>query len=291
MTTSSMALALCASLIWASSLVVNKWGLRYMDLVPYCVVRSAVGLALIALYGLARGSILVPNPGLAGIALAAGVMDLGIAMTLFLYALKRIPAHQAIPLASTAPFWAVVASIAFLGEALRWYVVVSAVLVVLGSWLLAPPAGQHRRLTPGIGAAAALGSAVLIGIADTVIARYCITLGMSPTAFQLLIMVAGMGFWCLAFLLGGKRSISRFKDGRGLRAAILTAFAGFFAAPILWFSALSATPASLLAPVRSLIVVASFGLSVLFLHEKVTKRATVGALLSFIAVALVSALG
>jgi len=272
-------------------MVMNKSGLRSMDFVFYNLVRSAFGVALIIPYGLAVGSLIIPEPKITTVAVAAGVMDLGIAMALFLYALKRIQAHQVIPLAGTAPLWAVLAATLFLGEPLRWFTILSAALVILGSYLLVPRSRSSCQKYLRVGVLAAIGSAIFIGMGDTVLAKYCLASGMTPAAFQFVLMFTGTLFWGLVAMFRGRRFSSGVPAWRGIRFALITAFGGFFLAPILWFSALSATPASLLSPLRSLVILFSFGFSVTFLREKASRRSVVGVVLIVAGTTLASILG
>jgi drug/metabolite transporter (DMT)-like permease len=285
MSSLALLLAVGAAVSWALSQVLTKEGLRRMDFVAYGVVRPLFALPFILAYGLITSGLHFPDLGLVGIAACGGVIDSFLGTLLYMFSLRRSPAHLAAPLSSTAPFWGVVTAVLFLRERPHPVVFVAAVLVVLGAYFL----GSHRsgEITgrPVVGTVAALGAGVVWGVAETLPAKYCLAQGMTPITYQLIMVGAAAASWGLLAVWRRRRLPW---SPKGLMIAFQSAFAGFFLGWLLWLSGLSLAPASVLAPVRGSTILFSFMFSILLLHERPSLRAVVGLLFVSAGVFLVS---
>ena len=69
------------------------------------------------------------SPKLLIVAVLGGILDSFGGTLLHMIALKRSPAHEAVSLSNTAPFWGVVAAVVFLGESPQFASFAAAVLV------------------------------------------------------------------------------------------------------------------------------------------------------------------
>jgi len=283
----AIALALLAMLFWSITLILAKPGLTQMDAVPYGVIRPIFASVLIFSFGLATSSLALPDLSVLGVAVLGGFLDMFVGVALFMYAVKRVPAHKAGTLSNTAPLWGVIASVVWLGEDPRLLTFVAAGLVVAGSFFLA--SRDERQEGPSLlgGILAALGAGFLWGVSDTAIAKYCLTHGMTRPTLHLVFMLSAAICWGgLAVAKGQWRR--RYYPWNGMKFALTTAFTGMFAGMLLWLAALDLAPASVLSPTRGALTLFVFLLSVLILKERPSRRAAWGVLLVGAGVAIVS---
>jgi len=283
--------ALGAAVSWASTQVFSKAGLQRMDLIHFASIRPLFALLFIVPYGFLTGGF--SNPGLVfiGIAVLAGIMDAFLGSMLYLYAVKKSSAHESASLANTAPFWGVVTAVLFLGEEPRLIVFIAAFLVVLGAYFLVTRRGEAAIDHSFRDTLPALGAGVLWGVAETVPAKYCLSQGMSPISYQLVMVITAGISWNILAVVRGKSIFTIRYPWRDLGIALFTGFTGFFLGWILWLTGLELAPASLLAPVRGSMTLFAFLLSMLILRERPTIRSAVGVAFTFSGVFLVSVIG
>jgi len=222
----------------------------------------------------------LPRFSLIGWAALAGALDCFLGVLMFMLALKRISAHEAIPLANSAPMWGVVAAWLFLHEALLPVTLIAAALVVIGAYLFtARGRGGSTQMSP-IGLALALGAGVSWGIAETVLTKYCLSQGMPPATFQLVMVLTAMVLWVVMDRLTRRGRKGPASPLIGILYGILSGFTGFFLGWILWLRGMNLAPASVLAPIRGTTTLFAFAASVVFLHERPSLRAVLA--MSFI---------
>jgi len=292
MNTPAILLALAASVSWALAMVLDKVGLKWMGLVTYSAIRPFLGLLFVIPYGLLTVGFENPGMHLVAIAILGGLLDSFIAALLFRIALQRIPAHKATALSLTAPFWGVIAAVLILGERPRWVVFVAAILVVSGAVFLV----DRRRSSPQVdrslwGTAVSLSAGIIWGIAEMIPTKYCLTHGMTPLTYQLiLVATAGVCWGIVAIACRSAKHPLRF-SWRGLGIALITAFVSFFLGWRLWLSGLALAPASVLAPVHGSMTLFAFLFSVLLLRERPSARSSIGVVLTFAGVLIASILG
>lgn len=268
--------------------MVSKLGLARMELVPYAVVRAAFALLFAVPYGLATKAFRFADPTLIGMAVIAGIIDSFLGTLLYMYALKQGEAHGAAALANTAPFWGVVTAVIALGEPARLTTFLAALLVAAGAYFLISPGrpeGGSRYVRRRL---AALGAAVLWGVAETGPAKYCMDRGMSPVEFQCVLVTTAVLTWgAVAFF---KRALYKRKiDPVAIGVAFFTAVTGFFLGWILWLAGLRLAEASLLTPIRGgAMTIFAFLTSVVLLRERPSPRSFLGAALATGGVVLVS---
>lgn len=284
-------IALFAVALWAFTLVLAKPGLARMDAVAYGLVRPAAASILLLPYVVLTGGFEIGSIPVLLLAALGGAIDMFIGVALFMYAMKRVAAHKAGPLSNTAPLWGVIAATVWLREAPEVTTYIAALLVVAGSYVLA----SRQRIgewkwTDSRGLLAALGAGFCWGIADTAIAKYCLTHGMNRATVHIAYMVSAAVCWVFVALLTGRfRRV--FYPWRGLRIALTTALTGMVAGMLLWFIALDLAPASVLAPTRGALTVFVLILSVVLLGERPTLRAGLGVTLIGAGVVLVAVSG
>ncbi|MDD5263923.1 MAG: DMT family transporter [Candidatus Bipolaricaulis sp.] len=275
MSTWAIPLAVGAAAAWALGMTAAKPALRSWDGLSYLLGRWVLVALLALLYAGVSGQLAFPGWRPAAMAALAGVLDASVGGILYVTALQRTSAYQATTLSNTAPFWGVLASVAFLGEPLRWGVFVAAGLVVVGAWFLTERDAANGRPSDLAGTLLALAAGVLWGFAETVPSKLALDSGLSPATLLFLFAVSGaLGVLALMPLL--RRRIPRRTERRGLSFVVLSAVGGAFLGWILWLVALAQAPASILSPVRGATMAFAFAYSVVFLRERPTRRAILG---------------
>jgi len=287
----AIVLALAAALSWALTQTIAKTGLQRLDLVSYLFIRPLFALLFILPYGLFTSGFHFPSPELVGIAIFGGFTDAFAGTSLYMFAIKKSSAHKAASLANTAPFWGVVTAVLLLGERPKLITFIAAILVALGAYFLVTRKGTNSVDYSFWEPLAALGTGLLWGFAETVPAKYCLTHGMTPITYQLILVSTAAVSWGSVAGLRSKNHRLQY-PWRGLRIALFTSFTGFFLGWILWLSGLKLALASQLAPIRGgAMTLFAFILSILLIHERPSKHSFIGMLLILCGVFIVSILG
>ena len=278
-------LALSSGATWAIGMTVAKPVLRHIDILSYMLGRWLLVAPLALLYAVVTGTLGFTSGFAIGMAALAGFVDSTLGGFFYLMAMQRAPAYQTATLASTAPLWGVTTAILILGEPLRWEILVAAVLVVSGAYFLV---GRRLSIRGHLaGSLFGLLTGFLWGFAETVPSKLALEHGLSPAALLFVFSCSGIFTITLMTPLLRPRfplHISR----RGVSLTVLAGVGGAFLGWILWLSSLSLAPASLISPIRGSTLVFSLIYSVLFLRERLTRRALLGVLLVLAGVMLVS---
>lgn len=283
--TAAVLLALASGGTWAIGMTVAKPALRHIDVLSYMVARWVLVTGLAGLFAAITKTLTFPNVYAVAMAGLAGFIDSTLGGLFYLLAMQRTPAYQTTTLASTAPVWGVSAAILILAEPLRWQVLVAALLAVAGAYFLV---GRRMRIREHLaGSALALLAGLLWGFAETIPAKLALQAGLSPAA--LLFVFAVSGVVTMAALLPFLRPrFPRRVTRIGLQLTLLSGAGGAFLGWLLWLSALGRAPASVISPVRGSTLVFAFVYSVLFLRERPSRTALIGAVLVLAGVVLVS---
>jgi len=284
-------LALAAALCWALTQTFAKPGMERLDLVSYLFIRPLFALLLILPYGLYNSGFHFPSPELVGIAIFASFIDSFAGTLLYMFAIKKSSAHKSASLANTAPFWGVVTAVVLLGERPTFFTFIAAILVALGAYFLVTRKGANSADYSFWKPLPALGTGLLWGFAETVPTKYCLTHGMTPLTYQLILVSTAAVSWGFVAGLRSKNHRLRY-PWRGLRIALFTSFTGFFLGWFLWLSSLKLALASQLAPIRGgAMTLFAFILSIFLIHERPSKHSFIGMFLILCGVFMVSILG
>jgi len=279
-------LALAAAASWGIAMTIAKPILRHMDPLTFLLVRWVIALSPAVGYALLTHSLVFPNWAAIGYVALASLLNVIIGWTIYMLANLSAPAYQSATLASTAPLWGVVAAIVFLGDPLRWQVLIAGLMVVGGAILLIKPKALSLRSSAS-GAFLAVLAGVFWGISETVPTKLAIAQGITP---ETMLVVLGcttlLGMSMLTPLL--RKKIPRRFDRKGLWLVALSAISGAFFGWFFWLQGLRLEDASVLAPVRGSTLLFTFLFSVLFLRERPSRWAFAGVLLVFGGVMLVS---
>lgn len=278
-------LALASGATWAIGMTTAKPALRHIDVLSYMLGRWLLVAPLALLYATVTGTLALTSWFAIGMAALAGFIDATLGGFFYLLAMQRAPAYQTATLASTAPLWGVTTAILILGEPLRWEILVAAVLVVSGAYFLV---GRRLSIRSHLtGSLFGLLAGFLWGFAETVPSKLALQHGLSPAS--LLFVFSCSGVIAIALMTPFLRArFPRHVDRSGIALTVLAGVGGAFLGWILWLSSLNSAPASLISPIRGSTVVFSLVYSVLFLRERLTKRALLGVLLVLAGVVLVS---
>jgi len=261
--------------------------LRYTDPLTFLLVRWAIALLPALAYGLLTHSLVFPSAAAIGWVAIASLLNVIIGWTIYMLASLSAPAYQAATLASTAPLWGVVAAIVFLGDPLRWQVLVAGLLVVAGAVFLIQRRDRSLRESSVGGAALSVLAGVFWGVSETVPTKLAIAHGInSETMLVVLGCTTLVGMSLLTPLL--RRRVPRRFHPRGLWLIILSAVSGAFLGWFFWLQGLRLEHASVLAPIRGSTLLFTFVFSVLFLRERPSRWAVLGVLFVFGGVMLVS---
>ncbi|MCD6494442.1 DMT family transporter [Candidatus Bipolaricaulota bacterium] len=273
--------------LWGGGQVIAKRGLEDTSLALFGFIRSASALVFVVLFGLLTTGFPLPSLGLLMVAILGGVLDSFVGTLLYMIALRGSPAYEVVPLANTAPFWGVVAAVVVLGEAPRLVSFAAAVLVILGAYFLSSHRARMGVPISRFGPWLALAAGAVWGIAEIAPTKYCLSQGMAPSTYQLMVVAASGAGWG-AYLLVRHRFHAVPRSRKGIGIAVLTGFTNLFLGWLLWLFALGHAPASLISPIRGLVVLFGFLASVLILKERPSKRSGIGVLLIIAGVTLVS---
>ena len=279
-------LAMAASAAWAIGMTAAKPGIRYLDRLSYTLYRWILVSALALAYGLVCGGLTFPGVIPVMWAAVAGFIDAALGGFVYLMAMERTSAHQTTTFSSTAPLWGVFSAVLFLREPLQGAIVAAAFLAVAGSVFLVR--GKDSVAPNALsGAALALATAFLWGFAETVPAKLALEGGLSPEALLFVFACAGaLGAFLMIPLL--RHRIPKRIEPRGFLYVLLSAGGGAFFGWLFWLNSLALAPASVLAPIRGLTLLFAFIYAMVFLRERPTGRAVIGAIFVLGGVVVVS---
>lgn len=285
----AITLAVGATLCWGLTWLLMKSGVDRMSWIGFGFLRPWMGLPFIVLFAWLTDGFVFGASRLVLVGLAGGLLNALFGTAFFYYALSHGSMHESNILANTGPFWGVVSAILFLGEPARLVTFGAGALVIGGTYFLVRRRkGEHRSRNLRA-LLSALAAGVLWGFSGAVPAKYCMDLGMSPIAYQLLFTGSAAVAWTLVALPGLRRNRLRFTR-QTLGIALLSSFFGLFAGWVLWLMALQRATASSLSPLSSLTLFFAVLLGAVFLREPITRRIVVGGTLVVAGVTLVSIL-
>jgi len=279
--------ALAAAASWGIAMTIAKPILRYMDPITFLLIRWVIALAPALAYALLTHSLVIPSAAAVAFVALASLLNVIIGWTIYMLANLSTPAYQAATLASIAPLWGVVAAILFLGDPLRWQVLVAGLLVVAGAVFLVKRKRLSVRVSSVGGAALATLAGIFWGISETVPTKLAIQHGInSETMLVVLGCTTIVGMSLLSPFL--RKKVPRRFQRKGLWLVVLSAVSGAFLGWFFWLQGLRLEDASVLAPIRGSTLLFTFVLSVIFLRERPSRWAILGVVLVFGGVLLVS---
>ena len=216
-----------------------------------------------------------------------GLFGPGIGRTFNVISAKRIGVSRTIPVVGTAPFFATILAILFLGEEYSFYIFLGMAFIVFGIFVLSRGKKENgKRAFDKKDLLLPLGSAVCGGV-SIVVSKVALGILDDPMVGVGLTMVGAL-LVVLGYIVGTRR-VRHFRVMH--RGSIFPVLGGFCmaAAFFLNFSALQIGDVSIVAPVFSTFPLFGVFLSHFFLKEEITGRTWLGAIIIVLGIAIIQA--
>jgi transporter family protein len=288
-------IALFSALLWAVASVVITVGAKRLHVVPLNLIRCLVSTSffwiLLPFYG--GLSALAAIPPAAWLWLVISVMGLlVIGDTLYFRSMDLAGVSWAMPVASISPLWVVLMAAIFLDEPLTWSLLLGAVLVVLGVFLLNVTGARDSRRGGVLphSRRAGLWLALVVSVLWAVgqVALKPATAGMhsvvansvrQPLGFAvLLVLTAVRGEW---------RELRRL-DRKSLLTIVVASLIGTGFGTLFFVMAIQQAGAGRTAVLTSTAPLMAIPFSMLWLQERPTRWTLAGSLLTTVGIGLVA---
>lgn len=277
--------ALGAAVSWTVSAVLYKKALMQAKPVSANIVRltctAIVLLALLVVLGKTEVVATMPQNVIA-MASVSGVIGLGVGDTLYMMSLRDVGVARAVPITCIYPLFNLLWAVLWAGEAVTFPVVLGAVLIVLGVWLLSQAdqtAGltvQKRVLHKGL--ALALATAIVWSVSITMMGmavRETPDLDHALVINAVRVIAIAVSFLAISPIMD--RGLGFLKMKRKTVATLIAG--GIVALGLGWFFlsySFVGTSQSRAVPISSTTPLFSTLASIVLLHEKVTVKNAVG---------------
>jgi transporter family protein len=250
------------------------------------LVSLTVATSIFIVINIALGKVhLFFVPG-AFLFMLAGFLGPGIGRTFNITSAQRIGVSRTIPIVGTAPFFSTILAILFLGEEYSLYIFLGMALIIFGIFTLS------RRKENGIGVfdkkdlLLPLGSAVFGGV-SIIVSKVAIDMVGDPFVGVALTLGAAL-FVALGYVIGTRRLYHLRVMHKGSVFPVLGGLC-MASAFFLNYSALQMGSVSIVAPVFSTFPLFGVFLSHFFLHEQITGRTWLGAIIIVLGIAVIQA--
>jgi len=290
--------ALGAAICWTVSAIMYKEALLKTKPVSANIVRlvctSIILVACLAIIG--KFGVLMNLPAYAVVlACVSGIIGLGFGDTLYMMSLKLIGVARAVPITCVYPLFNLLWAVFLVEEPITLSVVLGAVTIVFGIWLLRQETDvgtaetEKKILVKGV--AYALATAVMWSVSITMI-DMAVTLPETSSLDHALaintIRVAAIAVSLLVSAPIIDRSFGFLKMQRKTLAVLI--FGGIVALGLGWFFLTYSfinTLESRAVPISSTTPLFSTLSGIVFLHEKVTARNAVGSIMIVVGIFLI----
>ena len=290
--------ALGAAICWTISAILYKEALLKTKPISANIVRlvctSIILVACLAIIG--KFGVLMNLPAyVVVLACISGIIGLGFGDTLYMMSLKLIGVARAVPITCTYPLFNLLWAVFLVGEPITLSVVLGAVTIVFGIWLLRQETDvgtaemEKKILVKGV--AYALATAVMWSVSIMMI-DMAVTLPETNSLDQALaintIRVTAIAVSLLVSVLIIDRNFGFVKMQRKTLAALI--FGGIVALGLGWFFltySFTNTSESRAVPISSTTPLFSALSGIVFLHEKVTARNAVGSIMIVVGIFLI----
>jgi drug/metabolite transporter (DMT)-like permease len=282
--------ALGAAICWTISAMLYKEALLKAKPISAnitrCVSTSVILIAILTVAG--KFAVLTSLPTYAVVlACVSGIIGLGFGDTLYLVSLKLIGVARAVPITCVYPLFNLLWAVFLVGEPVTLPVVLGAVTIVFGIWLLSleekTDSVKMRKRILIMGMACALATAVLWSVSISMI-DMAVKLPETNSVDQALaintIRVAAIAISFLALSPIIDRDLGFLKMQRKTFAALV--FGGMVALGLGWFFltySFTNTLESHAVPISSTTPLYSTLSAIIFLYERVTPKNVLGSIL------------
>lgn len=279
-----LTLVLLSTMCWGLAQVIGKLALKNIGALLFNAVRFSFASTIVIF-----GILLIGGAGDFGsnwpvmVAILSTVLGQFFATHLFFYSIKREAAHRIIPVGNTQSFWAIAFASIFLAEEVSPILLITAVLIVVGSFLLVPRNAKHKHWRAGILVAAT--AACFWGLSIALF-KYCFNAGMSVSTLLLIRVLLAAALFNTALGIssrGGPSKIHR----RSIGLSVISGIA-FLVGTLMYMVALSVEQASTLAPITGSTILFGFLFSILFVGERPTRKSILGAIIIFLGILLIA---
>ncbi len=288
--------ALGAAVSWTVSAVLYKKALMQAKPVSANIIRltctAVVLLALLVVLGKTEVIMSLPQNVIV-LAIVSGVIGLGVGDTLYMMSLRDVGVARAVPITCTYPLFNLLWAVLLAGEAVTFPVVLGAVIIVLGIWLLsqADQTGESKLQTRTLykGLTLALATAVVWSVS---IAMINMAVMETPDLDHALainvvrVMAVAVTFFAVSPVMD--RGLGFLKMNRKTIATLITG--GIVALGLGWFFlsySFVETLESRAVPISSTTPLFSTLTSIVLLHEKVTAKNAAGSTIIVIGIFLI----
>jgi len=280
--------ALGAALSWAISAILYREALLKAKPIPANIVRltctSVVLLMFLVVIG--RFGILMSLPAYTVVlACVSGIIGLGFGDTLYMIGLKLIGVVRAVPITCTYPLFNLLWAVFLVGEPVTLQVVLGAVTIVFGIWLVSRKeeeyAAETQRKTLVMGVVAALATAMLWSVSISMInmaVKETPDLDHALAINTIRVTAIAVSLLASAPIIDRDRSFMKMQRktlGLLIAGGIVALGLGWF---FLTFSFIN-TLESRAVPISSTTPLFSTLSGIIFLHEKVTMKNALGSIL------------
>jgi DME family drug/metabolite transporter len=291
--------ALGAALSWTVSAVLYKKALSETKPISANIVRLACTTTVLLLFLLVIGrfGVVTSLPiDVAVLASVSGIIGLGLGDTLYMVSLKSIGVVRAVPITCTYPLFNLLWTALLGEEQITLSVVLGAVAIVLGIWLLSQDNETKNSAMSGNtlikGVAFALATAVFWSVSITMINVAVKETGSLDNALAInTVRVTAIAIVLLASAPLTDREYGFLKVQK--KTLITLILGGIIALGLGWFFltySFVVTLGSRAVPISSTTPLFSTLFGIVFLHEKVTVKSALGSLIIVVGIFLIFAL-
>jgi len=291
--------ALGAAICWTVSAILYREALLKTKPVSAnivrCVCTSLVLVVCLAVIGKFGALMSLPADAVS-LACASGIIGLGFGDTLYMVSLKLIGVARAVPITCIYPMFNLLWTIFLVGETVTLQVVLGAVTIVLGIWLLSQGKetglAEKQKKVVVKGMASAVATAVMWSISITMINMAVNETGTLDNALTInTIRVTAIAVSLLASAPMIDRDLDFLKMQKKTLIALIAG--GVVALGLGWFlltySFAINTPESRVVPISSTTPLFSTLVGIVLLHERVTARNVLGSIVIVIGIFLIFA--
>ena len=290
--------ALGTAISWTISAVLYKKALLKTKPISANIVRcTGTSIALIvALVTIAKVGTLVDVPLYAIILTSvSGIVGLGFGDTLYMISLKLVGVARAVPITCTYPLFSILLAIFLQKEVVTLHVVLGAVVIVLGIWLLSQEEQKvvnrlpRRELVKGV--ASSLATAAIWAVSIALI-NMAVTLPETTSLDHALAVNTIRILATAVFLLGSAPMTDNSFDFLKMEKKTLLAVVsgGLVALALGWFLLAMSflyIPESQAVPISSTSPLFAVIAGIIFLHEPVTAKIIAGSVIVVVGIFLI----
>lgn len=290
--------ALGAAICWTISAILYKEALLNTKPISANIVRCAcTGMVLIVCLAVIGKIGLLTNLPVYAVVLASasGIIGLGFGDTLYMVSLKLAGVTRAVPISCTYPLFSILLAILLQREVVTVPVVLGAVAIVLGIWLLSQgektDGDEMQRSDLVKGAVSALAAAIIWSV-SIVLINMAVTLPETGGLDYALVLNTLRVLAPAVFLLASAPITDRRGSFLKMRKRPLVAFilGGIVALAIGWFLLTMSflyIPESEAVPISSITPLFATIVGIIFLREPVTAKIVLGSVIIVVGIFLI----